>query len=164
METKARMEVIIDNLPLTLGDSIDSDILDDHQFRKVGLVRRLLTGNSVGRVLYTSDNRQMTCLAEDFSIFACTHSYLDEDRRWETRTSLFLEDGILQEVLFQVIAGRYAASNFIERFAEVCTEVLGEPEAPEPSTTRWMNGTAVVTTFLHRDGVHADFRFELKGN
>ena len=103
MEIKARMEVIIDNLPLALGDFIDPGILDDHQFHKIGLVRRLLTGKSVGRVLYTSDNSQMTCLAEDFSIFPCTHSYLNEDRRWETRTSLFFEDGNLQEVLFQVI-------------------------------------------------------------
>jgi len=160
----AGMELIIDDIPLTLGDKIDPEVLDGHSFRKVGLVRRILTGKSVGRELYIADNSQMTCLIEDFSIFPCTHSYLNQDRRWETRASLFMKDGVLQEVLFQVIEGRYAAGNFIERFVDICTDVLGPPEEPEPRTSRWVNGEAKVTTFLHRDRVHADFRFEWIGN
>lgn len=162
METKARMEVIIDNLPLKLGDSIDPGNLDEHKFHKVGLVRRILTGKPASRELYTSENSQMTCLTEDFNIFPCTHRYLNEDRRWETRTSLFFENGILNEILFQVLEGRYAARNFIDRFGEICTDVFGAPENPDAETARWVNGTAVVTTVLHRDGIHADFRFELK--
>ena len=157
----ARMELIIDELPLRLGGSVDPQALEAGRFRKVGVFRLLVTGQSAGRELFTLANCQMTCLRDDFSIFPCTHGYLDKDRQWETRASLIFKNGTLSEVLFQVIDGRYAASNFIERFADICSGVLGQPEEIEPDTARWVNGTAMVTTHLHRNRVHADFRFEL---
>ena len=153
------MKLNIEETPLTLGGQVDPDLLAESPFQKAGLVKRLFTRTADGRDLYELENPRLTCLTDDFTIFPCTHGYLDESRRWSTRASLYLRDGRLEEVLFQVIDGRYAAGNFLERFADVCTESLGDPVAHDERGTVWRNGSAVLTGLLHDNRVNADFRF-----
>lgn len=150
----------IEEIPLTLGEKVDSHVLESSPFQKAGLVKRLIVRASDGRELYELEDARLTCLAEDFTIFPCTHDYLDQDRRWSTRASIFLQDGRLEEVVFQVIDGRYAAGNFLERFGELCTKVLGAPESRDERGTIWHNGTTILTGYLHDNKVDADFRFE----
>ena len=156
------MELKIDDVPLVMGATIDPDRLSDPPFHKVGLIRRFLTGRSIHRVLFTADDARLGCLADDFSIYPCTDSYLDEDRRWNTQASLFLVQDRLEEVVFRVLDARYAAGNFTDRFTELCTAILGDPR-PGPNTgTIWHNGNTVVSGTLHPNGHEAEFRFRVK--
>jgi len=157
------MELMIDDVPLVLGEEIDPGLLTGTVFHKVGLVRRILTGKPSHRVLFTAANAQLRCLADDFSIYPCLDSYLDDDRRWETRARLYVEEGRLHTVEFQVIDGRYAAGNFLERFADLCTATLGEPVVRSRRITTWHNGQTVVTGRLRSRGYEAEFRFEWNG-
>lgn len=154
------MKLNIEDIPLTLGERLDATRLESSPFHKEGLVKRLISRASDGRDHYVHENARLTCLTEEFTIFPCTHDYLDKDRRWETRASIFIQDGRLEEVLFQVIDGRYAAGNFLDRFTETCTDSLGEPVEHHERGTVWHNGTSILTAYLHDSRVDADFRFE----
>ena len=154
------MKLNIGDMPLTLGGRLDETRLASSPFQKEGLVKRLLSRASDGRDHYVLENARLTCLTDDFTIFPCTHGYLDQDRRWETRASIYIQDGKLEEVLFQVIDGKYAAGNFLERFAGACTDSLGDPVAHDEQGIVWHNGTTILTAFLHDNRVDADFRFE----
>ncbi len=97
-------------------------------------MRRLLTGQDKNQVRYTADNLTLTGIDRDFSIYPCPHAYLDEDRKWSTRVTLVVQEGILHEILFQVLDGRYAAPTFFERFSDACQAVLGDPVRHEPES------------------------------
>lgn len=156
-----QLELKINSIPLVLGETVDVQALDGADFNKTGPLRRLIKNLPVGQTVYSAENCQVACFNDDFSIYPCTDSYLNRDRRWETSATLFLAKDRLQKVEFHVIDGRYAASNFLDRFHRACSRVLGDPVEKSRFLTRWQNGTGAVTSILHNDRVNADFLLEV---
>jgi hypothetical protein len=155
------LELIINSLPLKLGETVDPESLVEADIYKAGPIRRLLTNLPLGQTVFQADNCKLECFDDEFSIYPCTHGYLNRDRQWETKAALYLEDGWLSKFEFQVVEGHYAASNFLDRFQEACSAVLGEPVESSRFRTRWVNGSATVTSTLHSDMVNVDFLMEL---
>ena len=155
------LELMVNSVPIELGGTVDTKILEEGDFRKAGPLRRLFTGLPLGQTLYKANNCKLECFDDDFSIYPCTHDYLDRDRQWETRVAVYLEDGRVRKLEFQVVDGRLAASNFLHRFQEACSAALGEPVESSRFFTRWKKGIAAVTSTLHPDMVNADFLMEL---
>ena len=156
------LELKVNSVPIELGGIADTDALGRADFQKAGPLRKLFNNQPLGQTLYRADNCKLECFDEDFCIYPCTHGYLNRDRQWETRAALFLEDGKVQKLEFQVIDGKYAASNFLDRFMEACSAVLGNPVESSRLITRWTNGATVVTSILHPDKVNAEFLMEIK--
>lgn len=155
------LELKINSVPIQLGGIVAAKALDEADFRKAGPLRRLFQHLSSGQTLYLAENCKLECFDEDFCIYPCTHGYLDRDRRWETKAAVYLESGRVWKLEFQVVDGHYAASNFLERFQEACSAVLGEPVESSRLLTHWRNGAAAVTSILHPDLVNVDFLMEL---
>ena len=158
------LEIKINSVPIELGGIIDVKTMDEADFQKAGPLRRLFKQLPLGQTLYRADNCKLECFDDDFCIYPCTHGYLTHDRRWETKAAVYLEDGRVRKLEFQVVDGHYAASNFLERFQEACTAALGKPVESSRFLTRWCNGAAVVTSILHPDMVNVDFLMELNGS
>lgn len=156
------LELRINSVPMELGKVMDDNALDEAELRKVGPLRRLIKQLPSGQTLYHAVNCKLECFDQEFCIYPCTHGYLNRDRQWETKATVYLDEGRVCKLEFQVVDGRYAASTFLERFYEACSAVLGEPVKSSRRRTTWRNGTALVTSILHRDKVNADFLMELQ--
>jgi len=156
------LELMINSVPIELGGIVDAEALGQADFQKAGPLRKLFNNQPLGQTLYRAENCKLECFDDDFCIYPCTHGYLNRDRQWETRAVLYLDDDKVRKLEFQVVDGKYAASNFLDRFMEACSAVLGNPVESSRFTTRWTNGTAVVTSILHPDKVNAEFRMEIK--
>lgn len=156
-----KLELKLNSVPMALGQPVDPKALEQADFHKSGPLGRLFRRFPSNQNLYLADNCKLECFEEDFCIYPCTHGYLNRDRQWKTKASIYLEEGRVCKLEFQVLDGKYAASNFLERFQEACSTVLGEPVESTRFITRWKNGTATVTSVLHRDKVNADFLMEL---
>jgi hypothetical protein len=162
--TGMSLEVKINSIPLELGEIVDMAALDGAELHKAGPLARLLKHIPSDQTIYLADNCKLECFDEEFCIYPCTHDYLNRDRQWETKATIFLEGGRVWKLEFQVVDGRYAATNFLDRFYEACSAVLGEPVESSRYRTEWRNGKAKVTSILHRDKVNADFLIELQEN
>jgi hypothetical protein len=156
------LELKINSVPLELGECVADEELDRADLRKAGPLRRLINHQTNGHTLYLADNCKLECFDEDFCIYPCTHGYLDRDRQWETKATVYIEEGRVRKLEFHVVEGKYAASNFLDRFGEACSAVLGEPVESTGYVTRWRNGRATVTSILHEDRFNADFLIELQ--
>jgi hypothetical protein len=158
------LDLKINSVHMELGGTMDDRALDEAALHKPNPLRRLFKNPPNGQILYEADNCKLECFDEEFTIYPCTHGYLTPDRQWETKATVFLDEGRVCKLEFQVLEGRYAASNFIERFHEVCSVVLGKPVESSPHRSRWHNGKALVACILHPDKVNADFLMELIDN
>jgi hypothetical protein len=156
------LELKINSVPMVLGQTIEPKALERADFHKTGPLRRLFKRFPVSQTLYLADNCKLECFEEGFCIYPCTHGYLNRDRQWKTKASVFLQNGMVCKLEFQVVDGKYAASNFLERFQEACSAVLGDPVESTRFLTRWKNDAAAVTSILHPDKVNADFLMELQ--
>lgn len=156
------IELKINSVPIELGGTLDIDALDQAEFQKAGPLRKLFNQQPLGQTIYQAENCKLECFAEDFCIYPCTHGYLNRDRQWKTRAALFVNDGKVQKLEFQVLDGKYAASSFLDRFTEACSSVLGDPVESSRYLTRWTNGATEVTGVLHPGKANADFLMELK--
>lgn len=155
------LEIKINSVPIELGGIVDVKALDEADFQKAGPLRRLFKQLPLGQTIYFADNCKLECFDDEFSIYPCTHGYLNRDRQWETKAAVYLEEGRVWKLEFQVVDGQYAASNFLERFQKACNSVLGEPVENSRFLTRWKNGSAAVTSILHPDMINVDFLMEL---
>jgi len=156
------LELKINAIPLELGGIVDIRTLEEAALQKAGPLRRLFKRLPPGQMLFRADNCKLECFHEDFCIYPCTHGYLNQDRQWKTRVSVYVADGRVQKLEFRVVDGRYAATNFLERFHEACCGVLGAPVESSRFLTRWRNGAAAVTSTLHPNMVNVDFLMELE--
>jgi len=156
------LELKINSFPMALGHSVDPKALEQADFHKTGPLRRLFKSLPSGQTLFLADNCKLECFEEGFCIYPCTHGYLNRDRQWKTKAAVYLEDGKVCKLEFQVVDGKYAASNFLQRFQEACNAALGEPVESTRFLTRWINGAAAVTSVLHPDRFNADFLMELR--
>jgi hypothetical protein len=151
----------INEVPVVMGREIDTAILLEADFNRAGTLNRIRLRIPSGHEMYSLENCRLDCFEDDFSIYPCTDGYLDRHRQWGTRAELHLRGGIVQKLVFQVIEGRYAAANFVDRFRDRCGEVLGDPVQTGTFITRWRNGSSHVTAILRPDRVNADFLVEL---
>ena len=155
-----KLDIKVNSVPLVLGGAVELQTLEEAEFHKIGRLRRFIQNLPDGQTVFSADNCQVECFNDDFSIYPCTHGYLNRDRQWETRATLFLSDNHLVRVEFHVIDGQYAATNFMDRFQESCRSVLGDPVEKSRFLTKWQNGASAVTTILHPDRINADFLLE----
>ena len=156
------LELKINSVPIKLGGILDTEALDRANFKKAGPLRKLFNRQPLGQTLYRAENCKLECFDEEFCIYPCTHGYLNRDRQWETRAAVYLEEGKVLKLEYQVVDGKYAASNFLARFQEACSAVLGNPVESSRFVTRWTNDIAMVTSILHPDKVNAQFLMELQ--
>ena len=115
----------INNIPLNLGQKIPAEALDAAEVRKAGLLRRVFAQQPLDQTVYDIENCELSDLEDDLHIYPCTHSYLNQDRQWRTKATLFLKHDRLQRILFQVVEGQTAAMNFLERFEAAASKALG---------------------------------------
>lgn len=155
-----QLGIKVNSVPLELGKPADIKALKEAHFQKPGPLRRLFTKLPSGQALFQAHNCQVDCFNDGFTLYPCTHRYLNDDRQWETHARVFLVDGWVQKLEFQVIEGHYAAANFLERFQNACNEILGEPLDQSRYRTVWRNGPTAVTSILYKDMINVDFLVE----
>jgi hypothetical protein len=152
----------INKIPLELGQELPQETLDAGEIRRSGLLRRLIAQQPVDQTVYAIDDCELEGLNDELHIYPCTHSYLNHDRQWRTRVTLFLKKDRLHRILFQVMEGQTAALNFFERFEAAAAKLIGDPERLDHRTVCWQCQCARVESRLHPDQVNADFIIELK--
>lgn len=154
------LSLMINEVPISAGQEIDPDALLEADFHKASPLSRLFHRVPLGLDLFHAENCKMEGFPGNFSIYPCTDSYLNEDRQWSTKVDIYIEDRKPRKMMFQVIKGHYAASNFMDRFREACNDSFGEPLERDRFATVWRNGSATVTAVLHADRINADFLIE----
>jgi len=158
-----QLGIKVNSVPLELGKPADIKALEKAHFQKPGPLRRLFKQPPPGQTLFRAHNCQVDCFNDGFTLYPCTHRYLNDDRQWETHARVYLVDGRVRKLEFQVIEGHYAAANFLERFQNACKGVLGEPLEHSRYRTFWRKGTSEVTSNLHEDMINVDFLVEYIG-
>lgn len=156
-----KLDLIINDCAFELGSRIEPDSLKSAAFQRTGLISRLLNRAPSGSTRFDTKNCTLACFDDSFSLYPCTHGYLNKDRQWETSASLFAKKDKLHRILFQVVQGQYAATSFLGRFQEACNQALGEPSETSRWATSWINGKTRIVCTLHPDKVNADFLIEL---
>lgn len=154
------IKLSINELNLQPGAKIDTQDLKECEFRPAGLVRRLVQRLPRGQQLFETKNCTLTCFDDRLSLFPCTHSYLNQDRQWETHASVLLVDGHLKKIEFRVLDGVYAAPNFLDKFKTICNEHFGDPQQQDKNQFLWTNDKLIFSGSLHADHVTADFSIE----
>jgi hypothetical protein len=129
------LQLVINEVPLRLAQALPTRQLARAGFRKRNLLLKLLgrrphgvpveARRPLGRSIYDAENCSLFCFGDRFHLYACTDSYLDPDRQWQTAASLGYDGGRLAEVQFAVIDGRTAAATFLERFVAACERRFG---------------------------------------
>ena len=155
------LDLKINSIPLTLGQKLPREALDNADQKRTGLLRRLFS-NDADRTVYTMEDCEFEGLDEDLRIYPCTHRYLNRDRQWHTKVTFFLKNDRLERLLFQVIEGQTAAMNFLERF-ETAANKFGEPSHRDRFKSRWQTTGARIETCLHPDRINADITIETIG-
>ncbi|MFO7608384.1 MAG: hypothetical protein R6X35_04195 [Candidatus Krumholzibacteriia bacterium] len=155
------MRIVINDIPLELGEALPEDARTGAGLRRPGLWRRLRDRTAGAGTRLDADNCVIDAFDGRFHLYPCTHEYLNADRQWRTAVSVFVERGRVRSVLLRVIEGRYAAGEFVDRFCTVCTEQLGEGLAVDSFTRRWRNGAAACRSCLQPDGRNACFIIEM---
>ncbi len=151
----------INKIPVELGQHLASETLDAASFRRAGLLRRLLSQDPAKQSVYGLNDCELQGLNDELHIYPCNHSYLNDNRKWHTKVTLYLQNERLQRIFFQVVDGHTAAQNFLERFEVAAAKIIGEPQSQDRYTSCWQLGDAHVKTYLHRNRVNADFNIEL---
>lgn len=154
------MLIRINDQPIALGQPLTAADLEGAALSRPGFWQRLLNRTNDGLTRYEVSNCKATCFDDAFDLYPCTHGYLTPDRQWRTDCHVLLTGGKVASAVLRIIEGRYAAMEFVERFRESGTAVLGAPLAVDRWTTRWTNGSAVVTSVLRPDAKNACFLFE----
>ena len=111
-------------------------------------------------MVFETDDCTVSCFDQGFEIYPCNHSYLTPDRRWRTAASLVMVGDRVASAMLHIVDAKYAASEFVSRFHEVCSGCLGEPLQTDRYTVRWRNGSTEVTSLLRPDAKNASFLFE----
>ena len=151
----------INEVPLELGREVPHDRLSEARMRRAGLWRRLLTQQPMDQTVYHIDDCEMQALDDELRIYPCTHGYLNRDRQWHTRVSLFVKNDRLHRILFQVVEGQTAALNFLERFQSEASRTFGEPAHQDRQSAVWHQAGTRIETYLHPDRINADFEISL---
>ncbi len=154
------LNLLINEMNLQPGAKIDSGLLENNNFSKTGLVKRLVSRLPRGHNLFEAENCTVDCFGERLSLFPCTHSYLNKDRQWETRASLLVVDDHMQRISFQVVDGVYAAPNLVATFKNICNEFFGESHKLGKNHFTWKNNNLSFSCLLHADLVNAEFSIE----
>ena len=154
------INVLINNISLQPGAKIETRILKGSNFRKVGLVERLLKRLPKGQSLFIAHNCTVS-FTDRMNLYPCTDGYLNKDRQWQTRAFVYLMNGKIQKVEFHVLEGVYAAPNFINTFKNICTENYGSPVEIQTNHYLWKNDQYSFSSILHADCINADFSIEL---
>ena len=152
----------INKIPLELGQEVPHETLGAGDFRRSGLLRRLINRQPANQTVYAIDNCEIEGFDDELHIYPCTHGYLNQDRQWRTKVTLFLKKDRLHRILFQVLEGQTAALNFLERFEAAAAKLIGEPERLDHRTACWQSQGTRVESRLHPDQINADFVIELK--
>lgn len=155
------MRIVINDIPLELGEALPEAARAEAGLRRAGLWRRLRVRAEGPGTRLDAENCVIDAFDGRFHLYPCTHGYLNADRQWRTAASVFVEGGRVRSVLLRVIEGRYAAGEFVDRFGAVCTEQLGEGHAIDRFTRRWRNGRAACRSCLQPDGRNACFVIEM---
>ena len=150
----------INKIPMELGQEIPSDALETTNFRRSGLLRRLIAQQPMDQAVYAIDDCELEGLDDELHIYPCTHSYLNQDRQWRTKVTIFLKKDRLQRILFQVVEGQTAALNFLERFEEAAAKAIGKPSRQDRHSTCWHGEGTRIESILHPDRINADFIIE----
>lgn len=152
----------INDQQIRLGTAVGPDFLKEAGAHKADVFSRLLAKINIRETRYDLDNCTVDCFDDAFSCYPCTDGYLTPDRKWQTKASLYARNDKLVRVVFQVIQGHYAASNFVERFNTACAATLGDPTDQTRWQTQWLKDTAQVKALLHRDRINAEFCLEIQ--
>jgi len=147
----------INKIPVELGQQLAPETLDAAAFRRAGLLRRLLSHQPIEQIVYAIDDCELQGLNDELHIYPCNHSYLNDDRKWRTKVTLYLKKERLQRIFFQVVDGQTAAQNFLDRFEAAAAKIIGEPTSQDRYTRCWHSDGAHVKTVLHSDQINADF-------
>lgn len=153
----------IDTFPVALGQELAPEMLENAELRRAGLLRRLIAQQPVEQTVYAIEDCELRGMDDELHIYPCTHSYLNADRQWHTKVTLYLKRERLQRIVFQVVDGHAAAQNFLERFEAAAAKLIGEPCRQDRDSCCWQHHGARVETLLHPDRINADFVIELEG-
>lgn len=157
---KAPMIIRINDTPLEVGAPLPANAHARAGLRHPPLWRRLGRRGPLRGGRLDADNCTLDAFDGGFRLYPCVDSYLDEDRRWRTGVSVFVENGVVRTVMVRVVEARYAAVEFAVRFQEACTALWGEGHAVDRYTRRWRNGRTTCLSCVEPDRRHATFVIE----
>jgi len=156
------MLIRINEQPIVVGERVEPAVLDRADLHRAGLLHRLLHADLGGQVRLEAENCAVECFEETFSLYPCVHGYLTPDRQWRTGAEIGLSDGRVVSALFKVIQGRYAATEFVDRFRTSCCAVLGDPDREDRYSAHWSDSMVEITSALEPGAMNASFLLAVK--
>jgi hypothetical protein len=161
------LQLVVNDLPLRLGQSLQADQLRNAAFRKRGLIRKLFGRGAVsqqnldqrflGKRVYETANCTLFCFGEEFHLYPCIDSYLNQDRQWRTAATLVYEGRRLDVIQFAVLEGRIASSTFLDRFVSSCEKRFGPPGESDHGLFEWNGAHSRITCSLSVEDESAIF-------
>jgi hypothetical protein len=154
------MRIKINDIPLELGRELPEADRAEAGLRRPPVWDRLPWRTGGGGRRLDVANCTVDAFDGTFRLYPCMAGYLDRDRQWRTAVSVFVDEGKVRSVLVRVIEGRYAATEFADRFRDAAAALLGEGHAVDGFTRRWKNGRTACVAALQPDGRNACFIIE----
>jgi hypothetical protein len=158
------IDLAINGVSLHLGDRNDADLLAEIGFRRLNPLQRLIQREGWHQRRYHTIGCTVSCFGESFDLYPCTDGYLNRDRQWRTAAMLIYDRERLVGVSFRVIEGRYAASNYYDRFLELGEKHIGEPARRARGTRVWSRDGQHIVCMLDETALNADFCWMEAGN
>lgn len=155
------MEIVINETTIAVGEPLPHDQAASAGLRPADLFSKLRRGHGGRRARLAAEGCTIELFAGGLRVYPCTHGYLNRDRQWQTAAEVHLERGRVRRVLIRIVDGRYAAPGFVDRFNELCADLLGEPHAVEGRRKHWRNGKLQFSSLLQPDCMNANLVVEL---
>lgn len=155
------LKLQINKVPLVLGAEMSDEMLAAAAFRQTSLWRRLAQRQPADQTIYDLDDCEFKGLDDSLHIYPCTHRYLNHDRRWNTRVTLYLKNRRLERLLLQVVEGQTAAMTFMDRFSAAATAIIGPPCQEDRFRRCWQGHGTRIEAKLHHNRTDADFDIAL---
>ena len=94
-----KFDFTINDCTFELGALVEPGTLKNAALQRAGLFKRLVDRIPLASNRYDAMNCTLACFKDKFSLYPCTHRYLNKDRQWRTRASVFSQKDKIHRIL-----------------------------------------------------------------
>jgi len=154
------IDLVINNIPISLGENFDLNKLRSADCKKAGLMTRWQLKLPKGQTLYWVKNCRITSFDKKFNYWAVLGSGpQDIDYVCGTSAYLFYNNERLLRIIFQVIHSAIQATAANHEMKQIMTNKFGSPTKSSSLVSFWEEGNETFVCELNARGDNAYFHW-----
>ena len=134
-----KLNLRVNDYPIILDQELNEAELKKHNFKKVGLLDRLLIKPSKNEIVWWSKNCGLKYLNDDFqnSIYPILDIKAGAEIMYGTSAYLWHKENKLIKFTFQIIQNKMAAEISLKKLEEKLIESMGNPSSSDKPFIIW---------------------------